>query len=37
MEKEGEKTFLECLDELEIARAKIEDVSPTIVDRVDCS
>ena len=27
MEKEGERMFLECLDQLEVARAKLEDVS----------
>lgn len=27
MVKEGERTFLECLDQLEVARAKLEDVS----------
>ena len=27
MVKEGERTFLECLDQLEVARAKFEDVS----------
>ena len=26
MVKEGERTFLECLDQLEVARAKLEDV-----------
>ena len=27
MEKEGERTFLECLDQLEVANAKLDDVS----------
>jgi len=27
MEKEGERMFLECLDQLEVAYAKVEDVS----------
>ena len=27
MEKEGERTFLECLDQLEVANAKVDDVS----------
>ncbi len=27
MEKEGEKTFIECLDQLEVAMASLEDVS----------
>ena len=29
MVKEGERMFLECLDQLEVARAKLEDVSQT--------
>ena len=29
MVKEGERMFLECLDQLEVARAKFEDVSKT--------
>ena len=27
MEKEGERTFLECLDQLEVANARLDDVS----------
>ena len=29
MVKEGERMFLECLDQLEVSRAKLEDVSKT--------
>ena len=31
MEKEGERTFLECLDQLEVANARLEGVSTAAV------
>ena len=31
MEKEGERTFLECLDQLEVANARLESVSAALL------
>ena len=36
MEKEGERTFLECLDQLEVANAKVDDVSTTTMVYMRC-
>ena len=36
MEKEGERTFLECLDQLEVANARLDDVSVLSVGVIRC-